>query len=511
MFPGTKENFHRFGRTGIQVSLSQFSFRSQLVIRTGRRFRTAARHFSSRMRSRARPTNLRPLPFKYCHKPLARASDSPTVRLQLMKSSSERCHIMQWSVPRKRFNMRSRILRSRRLLISAIFSATAAAVTNAEPSRQISIVQSNNAFAVDLYRKLSDEPGNLFFSPSSISGVLAMAAVGARGTTEQEMAKVLHLPLPPGHVADAFLQFATLLGQMRPSEATLTIANSLWLQLDYRVADAFLHLVRSRFQAEIHTVDFLRQPDAVCLEINRWVDRKTQGKITALISRDSLTAQTRLVLCNAIYFKGRWAHQFEPRLTESSPFSLNQDARVFVPTMRVSASFKSVAVDGLNLLELPYQGQELSMVVLLPAAMDGLAGVERQLGPENLGRWLEALDQARPTEVRVSLPRFQTSRRFALEQPLARLGMRAAFDPAAADFSGITGRRDLAISTVIHQAYVEVNEEGTKAAAATGGVVVALAVHVVPEFKVDHPFLFLIRENRTGCILFFGRMNNPNG
>jgi serpin B len=238
------------------------------------------------------------------------------------------------------------------------------------------------------------------------------------------------------------------------------------------------------------------------------VDHKTKGKITDLIQPGVLGPATRLVLVNAIYFKGSWGREFDKHSTTKAPFTITEIQKVEVPLMNLTADFKYAEIDDLQLLELPYASDELSMVVLLPRKPDGLKGVEDLLNTQSLDHWLAP---AREQKVAVFLPKFKLSAQFSLAEPLAVMGMTDAFSPKA-NFSGMDGERDLYISAVVHKAFVDVNEEGTEAAAATGVVMRSMAVMMprpTPIFRADHPFIFLIRDNHSGSILFLGRLADP--
>ena len=371
-----------------------------------------------------------------------------------------------------------------------------------------SVVEGNTAFAIELYQQLKSQPGNLFFSPYSISSALAMAYGGARGQTEAEMAKALHFSQPS---QDTHAAFATLAARMkeiqRRSRVTLTAANSLWCQRDYPFTDAFRSLTRTRYEAEAQFVDFKHAAESACGEINSWVARKTKQKIQNLIGPGQLTDVTRLLLCNAIYFKGTWAVRFDPNNTRPAPFFTSPEHSLQAQMMWQESEFKAVEADDVSLLELRYTGDDLSMIILLPHAVEGLSDLEDRLNAEDLGQWIAGLDQARPAELSVLLPRFKTTQTLELARELAALGMPSAFNRTS-DFSGMTGTRELGLSEVVHQAFVEVNEEGTEAAAATA--VHAYLKSMSRSVHVDHPFIFLVRENRTGSVLFLGRIVDPS-
>jgi serpin B len=384
------------------------------------------------------------------------------------------------------------------------------------------IFDGNNKFALELFAKLQSTKGNLFFSPYSISSALAMTYAGARNQTESQMAEVLHFPVSANVKTDSaskFLldrqQFATEFGKLikdlnnrgQKGAYTLTVANALWGQKGYGFLKEFLELIESSYDGRLNEVDFVRAAEEARKTINSWVEKKTNGKIKNLISQGVLNSMTRLVLTNAIYFKGNWAQQFKENRTQDAPFTLADGQKTDVAMMNQKADFGYMETDTFQALELPYVNQELSMVILLPKKFDALDEFEKTLTLENLTQWLAKIHKR---EVVVFMPKFKMTSQFGLASVLKSMGMEDAFS-SSADFSGINGKRDLFISAVIHKAYVEVNEEGTEAAAATGVVMRLTSVGPtpIPVFRADHPFLFLIRDNLTGSILFIGRVANP--
>ena len=380
-----------------------------------------------------------------------------------------------------------------------------------------SVVASNTAFTVDLYQKLKDQPGNLFFSPYSISTSMAMTYAGARGQTETEMAKVLHFNLAQTNLPAAFGELVARMNRIqRWHRMTLATANSLWCQQDYHFTDAFLNLVHKFYGAEARQVDFIHSPQAAAKEINDWVERRTNWKIRDAVTPGQFTDYTRLVLCNAIYFTGKWQHQFKVRDTKPALFHVSTNETLTVPMMYQEEHFKMTFSDdeSVKLLELPYSGTDLSMIILLPQTeypppdvqQPGLPDLEQKLTADTLRIWLAKLDQAAPHETSVWLPRFTTTRSYNLVKPLESLSMTSAFNDAA-NFSGVDGTTNLFISDVIHKAFVEVNESGTEAAAVTQVRVATMSM--AGRFLVDHPFVFLIRENGSGSILFIGRIVDP--
>ncbi len=387
-------------------------------------------------------------------------------------------------------------------------SQTFAAVPALPPSVPVA-VSNNTAFACDLYAQLKSQEGNLFFSPYSISTALAMTYAGARGETAAQMAKTLRFTLPP---ADLHPAFAALSAQMHAVQQTgqvqLSIANSLWPHKSYPFLEDYLALVKKNYGTTITPVDFAKEESKAREQINQWVEEKTQKKITNLIGAP-LDAMTRLVLVNAVYFKGKWESPFEAAQTRQAPFFIAEQKSVQVPLMSQTHEFKYMEYTEVQVLELPYAGKALSMVVILPVGgtPQELAKVERVLSAERLIEWRA---QMQMQKMEIFLPKFKvTWGAHSLKNPLLALGMRDAFAEANADFSGMDGHKDLFVADVIHKAFVAVDEAGTEAAAATAEMMCPSVPAPTPVFRADHPFLFLIQENATGSILFLGRVTDP--
>jgi serpin B len=381
-----------------------------------------------------------------------------------------------------------------------------------EQSPADAVIRGNNQFALDLYGRLRAGEGNLFFSPYSVRTALAMTYTGARGQTATDMAKALHFS---GDGKRVSRDFGSLIRQLhggdRERSYSLEVANSLWYRQGDVARAAFTRRLRNQFQAEVRKADFRGDPEEAAQAINRWVKRKTHGKITDLIQPGVLNANTRLVLANAIYFKARWLAEFVERATQREAFHLSAAKTVTgVPLMHQTNEYRYLDGGTFQLLELPYERGELAMVVLLPKKVDGLVSLEKALTAERLEAWRA---RAKPYEVQVTLPKFKVTAGFTLEQDLAALGMAEAFSPRKADFSGIGRQRQLFIARVDHKAYVAVNEQGTEAAAATAVQAADAEEADQPKrkkatFRADHPFLFLIRHRATGGILFLGRLVN---
>ena len=398
-------------------------------------------------------------------------------------------------------------MRNQLAVLAAVLATGAGA---AEPDLG-PLVAGNTAFALDLYAQLRAEPGNLFFSPYSLSSALAMTYAGARGDTAAEMEKVLHFTGGQAGTHPAFQKLQARLAEIEEKGGVqLAVANSLWPQQKYSFLPEYLEEVKGWYGSAITPLDYPGDTDGARRTINRWVEEKTRNRITDLIAPGSLDPLARLVLVNAIYFKGNWQSQFDSARTEAAEFFVASDAKVPVSMMAQTHRFPYVEFNGGQIVQLPYAGGELSMLVVLPKEKDGLAAIEAQLTPGRLAQWQEGLSTR---EVHVLLPKFKlTWGAFQLNDPLKALGLAASFNPARADFSGMDGQLHwLYVGLVLHKAFVEVNEEGTEAAAATAVVMKARAMRLAapPEFRADHPFLFLIREEATGAILFLGRVANP--
>ena len=377
------------------------------------------------------------------------------------------------------------------------------------PADQAAVVEGNNAFAFALYGHLQNRNGNLFFSPESISTALAMAYAGARGNTATEMAKTLHFTLPQQRLNPAMGALLNDLNAVHEGYQ-LSVANALWAQHGYTFLDDFLTLLKNDYGAGLMQVDFKGATEAARLTINRWVEQKTQDKIKDLLQPGTLVPSTRLVLTNAIYFKGDWQTQFDKAQTRDEDFYPSQAQTKKVAFMHREGSFSYFDGGTFQLLEIPYKSKELSLVVLLPKDRGGLPALEQSLTASNTQQWLSQLVQR--DKVIVALPKFKSTQQFELGGTLGAMGMAQAFS-GSADFSGMTGKHDIAISEVIHKAYIDVNEEGTEAAAATAVGMRTMAmrgpVAQPPVFRADHPFIFLIRDNRSSSILFMGRMADP--
>ncbi|MCY3018585.1 MAG: serpin family protein [Planctomycetota bacterium] len=398
------------------------------------------------------------------------------------------------------------------IVLLALVAVCAVAIPSAAAGEDVWIGDANNAFAADLYGRLAAQQGNLFYSPNSVEMALAMAYAGARGETAAQMAKVLHLPAKGDALHKDFGAFlkelnAELGPDGKPRGYQLSVANALWGQKGYAFLPEYLDLTKTSYGAGLSELDFKTDAEGARKTINTWVEKETKDKIKDLIPPGTLTPLTRLLLTNAVYFKGLWADQFAKAATKDEPFHLGAGGDVECPMMHRTGRYAFKEGAGFTALQLPYRGRELSMIVLLPNAVDGLPKLEKDLTSANLAAWTQGFGSA---EVQVALPRFKITAEFMLGDTLHAMGMSDAFNAAAADLSGMDGKRDFSISAVIHKAFVDVNEEGTEAAAATAVVMLGRAAPARPKvFCADHPFLFLIRHEKSGAILFMGRLATP--
>ncbi|HWI59876.1 MAG TPA: serpin family protein [Bacillota bacterium] len=371
------------------------------------------------------------------------------------------------------------------------------------------VVAGNTALALDLYHKVKGTPGNIFFSPYSISTGLGLVYAGAQGATKRELARVAHFSLTQAGLHPAFGELMARVNRVEHGRRlTLQTANALWWQAGYSCSNSFLDLARRHYGAQVKAVDFSHTPEAAAETVNAWVEKRTHGKIKGMLNPGSLDSDTRLLLCNAVYFKGNWRSQFKVQATCPAPFAISEEKSVSVPMMAQEAEFKTARLEDprATLLEMPYFGGDLAMVIILPEAVDGLVELENELTAENLHSWLALLDKSSAYKTWVRLPRFSTRRELNLVPVLRDLGMVSAFG-AAADFSCMDGTKNLFLSQALHQAYVEVNEAGTEAAVAT--LFEAKSKSMAGRFNADHPFLYLIRDHGSGTILFLGRLVDP--
>ncbi len=376
------------------------------------------------------------------------------------------------------------------------------------------LVAGNSDFAFDLYQVLRDEPGNLFYSPYSISLALAMTYAGARGETERQMADTLNFALPQDSLHPAFNQLDLELASRGEGAAgkdgkgfRLNIVNAIWGQEGFEFLDEFLDTLAENYGAGLRILDYINEPEESRVIINDWVEDQTEGRIEDLIPEGVIDDLTRLVLTNAIFFNAAWIDPF-PEGTVDAPFHLLDGGEVLAPMMsQQTSAFGYGKGDGYQAVELPYDGRELSMVILLPDS-GRFEEFESSLDRGVLNTVTEAL--AYRFDVALTMPKFEFESDFGLSKTLSDMGMPVAFAPGQADFTGMNGEGRLFIQDVVHKAFVSVDEAGTEAAAATAVIVGIESVRERVEVNVDRPFLFLIRDIETGAILFLGRVLDPS-
>ncbi|XP_006038743.1 leukocyte elastase inhibitor-like [Alligator sinensis] len=398
-----------------------------------------------------------------------------------------------------------------------------------------SLSKANAEFCFDFFKEVqkSKRNENIFFSPLSISSAMAMVLLGARGNTAKQMEKVLHFDAVSSssggrtnhgsseceETGEVHSQFQALLSAInKPStNFSLSIANRLYGAKGFHFLEQYLKCTETLYHAELEAVDFRNALEETRKKINTWVEEQTSGKIKELFAEHVLDSDTILVLVNAIYFKGKWTSEFKKEDTKERPFRLNKNQTKNVQMMFQNGYYNLAIIEEpeIQVLELPYgneEGGELSMFIFLPKDIKdnstGLEQLDSALIYKKFVEWT-TMTKMHKRNVNVYLPRFKMQEDYDLGETLLAMGMCDLFDSSKADLSGMTGNRGLAVSKGVHKSYVDVNEEGTEAAAATGVTAGATSVGMSYEFKADHPFLFLIKHNVNNSILFFGQCTSP--
>ena len=378
-----------------------------------------------------------------------------------------------------------------------------------------SVIDANNRFALDLfsrYNSTKPQDENIFFSPFSISSAIAMTYEGAKGKTAAEIENVFHFPTDIHKLRESYESiYKDINSPKKPYK--LSTANALWVQRGYKLFDNYVNTVKTYYDGGITNLNFGRPPEAVGI-INRWVEDKTNDRIKNLLSKDDVSSLTRLVLTNAIYFKGEWVSKFNKELTKEENFTMSNGIKHKVSMMQQTSHFKHAELSNVSILQLPYKGNDVSMIVILPKK-NNLPSIEKTISYQQLNEWESKMKNHK---VEVHLPKFQIETKEYMAGDLQAMGMPTAFSPSRADFSGIAPIRipadNLYIGDVIHQTFIENKEDGTEAAAATAVVIKATGMAPNPSeklyiFNANHPFIFLIQQNQTGNILFMGRVVNP--
>ena len=366
-------------------------------------------------------------------------------------------------------------------------------------------IDANNQFAFTFYNQVtSDNNENVFFSPLSVSTAFAVVYEGAKGKTSEEISKVFGFQTNDSERRSSFKNIIKNLNEP-DSQYALNIANAIWLAQDFKPISDYVETSKIYYESEVNTVNFIS--DEGVHTINGWIKDKTENKIKQLLSPGSTNESTRLVITNAIYFNGTWVYPFEKERTRDSEFKINSDQTIQTPMMYLPpTTLNYTETEQLEILKLPYHGDTLSMFILLPKDIDGIYSLEESFTLNNFSEWKKEISER---HMAVFLPKFTFETDYDLKKSLQNIGIKTAFDKHNADFGKITQIEDLYIAFAIHKAFVDVNEAGTKAAGVTG-IGVSAAVSVQPTFNADHPFIFIIQDNKTGNILFMGRMMNPS-
>ncbi|XP_005586564.3 serpin B6-like isoform X2 [Macaca fascicularis] len=373
--------------------------------------------------------------------------------------------------------------------------------------------EATGIFALNLLKKLGENnSNNIFFSPMSMSSALAMVFMGAKGNTAAQMSQALSFSKIGGEDGDIHQGFQSLLTEINKTGTQYLLRTANWLfgEKSYDFLSCFTDSCSKFYQAKIENLDFVNDTETCRRHINAWVADKTEGKITEVLPRGSVDSWTKLILVNAIYFKGNWDHSFEKYKTREMPFKISKNKGKPVQMMSQKSTFKITYAKEIftEILVLPYVGKELNMIIMLPDENTDLETVEKELSYERFIEWTNP-DKMHEREMEVFLPRFKLEETYNMEDVLRSMGMVDAFEQNRADFTGMSSKKDLYLSKVTHKSFVEVNEEGTEAAAATACRIVRQGFRIIPTFRADHPFLFFIQHSKTNGILFCGRFSSP--
>ena len=367
---------------------------------------------------------------------------------------------------------------------------------------------SNNEFGLALFQQLNHTPKNVFFSPYSLSVALSMTAAGARGETAEAMKKVLRQVAKDKDYNASIHSMREYLRHNKGSAIRLDVANRLWAQKGYTIETSFQSKMTKFYNAPLRLLDFAKQAESARHTINAWVESQTQNKIKELLKPNILQNATKLVLTNAIYFKGNWENKFDKSNTSTKPFTMENGEKQNVPMMFANRKFRTADIDGHRLVSLPYKGKAFDMLLFLPKKGVKLADASKLLHAKQLAAWEQKMYK---TKVQLSLPRFKMTSAFSMGKVLSDMGMSIAFKAGQADFGGINKKdaKQLYISAVVHKAFLEVNEEGSEAAAATAVVMTKSAASLPTVVTFDRPFLLMIRHVRSNTILFMGQLHKP--
>ena len=378
--------------------------------------------------------------------------------------------------------------------------------SDAANSNASAVIAANNQFALDFYSNVTQQDSsNIFFSPWSISSAFAIAYEGARGTTAEEIQSVFSFAADDSVRRSSFAAVQKDLNE-NDGNYTLNTANALWVKEGYQLSEDYVSTARQYYDSEVANVDFIGNEGVG--QINKWIESKTNNKIKDLIPPGSTNELTRLIITNAVYFNGTWSIEFDEADTSEEDFHVSANKTVTVPMMKLDKKFFNYAeTDELQILEMPYQGGKVSMLLLLPHNGTDVSSIEQSLTLDKLEQLRGELQNQ---TIDVNIPKFKLETDYTLNSMLEDMGMPTSFNENAADFSGITEEERLFIAAALHKAFVDVNEKGTEAAAATGITIETTSYQPIPVFRADRPFLFIIQDSETGNILFMGRVVDPS-
>lgn len=366
------------------------------------------------------------------------------------------------------------------------------------------ILEANKKFAFDIYHNLKVDEGNIFYSPYGLSTALAMTYAGAKGETKSQMAKVLHLNEKDKDLHKSFGIIQEKFNKLSSEVIKLELANGLWADRNWKFLDSYFDLINNDYKAVARNIDMQNKVKTAEI-INKWTSDKTHGKIDEIVSPDDFDL-ARLVLTNAIYFKGTWKYKFDKENTKKNNFFLHDKSKVKVDFMQLSDTLNYFENERAQVLEIPYSGEDISMILILPDKRSGIRNFEKDFSLEEYERWNSLL---KPVDINIFIPKFKLEYEKEFKQVLSDLGMPIAFSQAA-DFSGMTGKLDLQIDEVKHKSFIEINEEGSEAAAVTVVIMREKSAVIKKAFNANRPFIIIIKENSTNSILFMGRIENPN-
>ncbi len=370
------------------------------------------------------------------------------------------------------------------------------------------LAKTNNQFGIELYQQLKSKEKNLFFSPFSIYTIFAIAYAGSDKQTKKEIAKVLHFPSKEKYLHISFSKILSYFNNIsKKTPINLNVINSLWAQKDYNFSKTFINLIKKYYNVSLSFVDFTKNIKSVEEKINIWIQNKTHKKIKTIITPGMITPLTRLIFCNVIYFKAPWYLRFNIENTIEDDFYVSLKEIIKVPMMRKESYFKFKDFGEFRAIELPYENNILSMIIFLPNRVTGLADLENKLTFYNVKKWINELMNSYERKVLVYLPKFKITYEIKLAKILAKIGLNHLSKDA--NFTKATKIENIFIGKILHKTFINVNESGTEVVATTLPILFGSSIKKPVWFKVNHPFLFLIRENKTGTILFIGRIINP--